>query len=168
MMNFNRVTPRFPMLALALASALAAPYAAAVDEPSRKLDNPKFTKLDKNGDGFVSQDEVRHLKGYQNALTEADDNKDGKLDRDEFVKAESIYERMLVGRYASDSVITAKVKAALLKEKGLKSTDVSVETLRGEVLLSGFVRDEDQRDKAKQVATQVAGVTSVRDAMVLR
>ncbi len=56
----------------------------------------------------------------------------------------------------------------LLKEPDLKSMDVSVETLRGEVLLSGFVRDEAQRQKAMRAAVAVQGVASVKDAMVVR
>jgi osmotically-inducible protein OsmY len=46
--------------------------------------------------------------------------------------------------------------------------DVSVETYNGEVLLSGFVRDESQREAAKLVALRISGVTSVKDAMVVR
>ena len=102
------------------------------------------------------------------AFDQADDNKDGKLDSSEFLKAEAIHERMVTGKYVEDSVITTKVKAALLKEPKLKSMDVSVETYNGEVLLSGFVRDESQREAAKKVATRVSGVTSVKDAMVVR
>src|SRR5262245_24641996 len=110
-MKSNRVNLRFSVMALATAGAFcAAPLASAADDQPR-LENPKFQKLDKNGDGYVTPDEVRHLKGYDSALRQSDDNKDGKLDRDEFLKAEAIYERMLVGKYVEDSVITAKVKA---------------------------------------------------------
>jgi hyperosmotically inducible protein len=113
-------------------------------------------------------DEVRHIRDYATAFTEADDNKDGKLDKDEFIKAEFIHSRIIAGKYISDSVLTAKVKAALLKEPELKSLDVSVETLRGEVLLSGFVTDEGQRQKAMRTAVAVDGVTSVKDLMLVR
>jgi osmotically-inducible protein OsmY len=40
--------------------------------------------------------------------------------------------------------------------------------LGGEVMLSGFIRDEQQRSKAIQVASSVKGVTSVKDGMVVR
>ncbi|MGH8690535.1 MAG: BON domain-containing protein, partial [Burkholderiales bacterium] len=60
------------------------------------------------------------------------------------------------------------VKAALLREQQLKALDVSVETYRGEVLLSGFVKDEAQRKKALQVASAVSGVTGVKDGLAVR
>lgn len=43
------------------------------------------------------------------------------------------------GGYLDDTVVTTKVKAALLGEKNLKSTEINVETFKGRVQLSGFV-----------------------------
>ena len=167
-MKTNRAMPRAVTIALATSAALlAAPLAATADDA--KAGNAKFLSLDKNKDGLLSKDEARAIRGdYMKAFDQADDNKDGKLDSSEFLKAEAIHERMVTGKYVEDSVLTAKVKAALLKEQKLKSMDVSVETYNGEVLLSGFVRDESQREAAKKVATRVSGVTSVKDAMVVR
>ena len=168
-MKLNRAMPRAVTFALATSAALlAAPLALSADDAA-KAGNAKFQSLDKNKDGFLTKDEVRGIRGdYDKAFDQADDNKDGKLDPGEFLKAEAIHDRMVAGTYVDDSVITAKVKAALVKEPQLKSMDVSVETYRGEVLLSGFVRNETQRDKAKKVATKISGVTSVKDAMVVR
>jgi hyperosmotically inducible protein len=167
-MKANRAMQRAVTIALAASAALlAAPLAATADDA--KSGNAKFLSLDRNKDGVLTKDEVREIRGaYAKAFDQADDNKDGRLDQNEFVKAEAIHERMLAGKYVDDSVITTKVKAALLREPKLKSMDVSVETYNGEVLLSGFVRDESQREAAKKVATRVAGVTSVKDAMVVR
>jgi len=167
-MKANRAMQRAVTIALAVSAVLlAAPLAASADDA--KSGNPKFLSLDKNKDGFLTKDEVREIRGdYAKAFDQADDNKDGRLDQDEFLKAESIHHRMITGKYVEDSVITTKVKAALLKEPKLKSMDVSVETYNGEVLLSGFVRDQAQREAAKKAATRVAGVTSVKDAMVVR
>jgi hyperosmotically inducible protein len=170
-MNFNRAftrtAPRAAAMALAICAALGAVGVAAADK-SAKRDDPKFDRLDKNRDGVLTMDEVRHIRDYATPFAEADDNKDGKLDKDEFIKAEFIHSRIIAGKYISDSVLTAKVKAALLKEPELKSLDVSVETLRGEVLLSGFVTDEGQRQKAMRTAVAVDGVTSVKDLMLVR
>jgi hyperosmotically inducible protein len=166
-MTFNRAIPRVLTIAAAVSAALlATPSAWAAEEA--KNDNPKFIKLDKNRDGVLTKDEVRSIRGYDQAFDQADENKDGKLSQSEFIKAEAIHDRIAAGKYVDDSVLTAKVKAALLKEPELKSMDVSVESLRGEVLLSGFVRDESQRAKAVKVANSVGGVASVKDAMVVR
>jgi hyperosmotically inducible protein len=151
----------------AAAILLALPVAHAADADNAAL-SARFDQLDKNHDGVLTRDEVRGVRDYARAFIEADANKDGKLDRGEFVTAEAIHDRITAGKYVEDSVITAKVKAALLKEPDLKSLDVSVETLRGEVLLSGFVTDEGQRQKAMRVAVAVNGVTSVKDALVVR
>lgn len=128
----------------------------------------KFRTLDTDHDGFVSRAEAQKLRDYTRAFTEADQNHDGKLDADEFVKAEAIYEREQAATYVDDSVITAKVKAALLKRAQLKSLSVSVETYKGHVLLSGFVEDAKQRDKAIQVASAVPGVVEVKDGLALK
>ena len=167
-MKFNRAIPRAVASTLVLGAALyAAPHASAANDAA-KPENPKFVKLDRNHDGVLTRDEVRHIRDYARAFSEADENKDGKLDRAEFVKAEAIHDRVVAGKYVEDSIVTAKVKAALLKEPELKSLDVSVETLRGEVLLAGFVKDERQREKAMKTAVAVNGVVSVKDAMVVR
>lgn len=72
------------------------------------------------------------------------------------------------GQYLSDSAITAKVKSALLAEKGLKSTDISVETQNGTVQLSGFVASSAQIDQAVDVAKHVKGVKDVKDDLRLK
>jgi hyperosmotically inducible protein len=69
------------------------------------------------------------------------------------------------GQYLDDSIITTKVKAAILEEKTLKVTEINVETFKGVVQLSGFVSSQAAADKAVVVATGVAGVTSVKNDM---
>ncbi len=68
----------------------------------------------------------------------------------------------------SDSVLTARVKSALLRERGIKSTDVHVESSQGRVLLSGFVDSEEQKQRALRVASRVGGVREVRDGLNVR
>ena len=69
------------------------------------------------------------------------------------------------GEYFDDSVITTKVKAAILDEPSLKSTEINVETFKGTVQLSGFVSSRADISKAVQVARAVRGVKSVKDDM---
>ncbi len=69
------------------------------------------------------------------------------------------------GEYVDDSVITTKVKAALLNEPGLKSTEINVETYKGVVQLSGFVSSAADERKAAELARNVKGVKSVKQDM---
>jgi hyperosmotically inducible protein len=166
-MKSNRVVSRACALAFAISAAFGAATASAADA-NEHMPNAKFDTLDKNKDGVLTRDEVKGLRDYSTAFDAADANKDGKLDRDEFLRAEAIHDRIVAGKYVDDSVITARVKTALLQEPELKSLDVSVETQNGVVLLSGFVRDDGQRQKAMKAAVKVNGVASVKDAMVIR
>lgn len=72
------------------------------------------------------------------------------------------------GEYIDDSVITTKVKAAVLNEPTLKSAEINVETFKGVVQLSGFVNSEADIAKAASVARGIKGVTSVKNDMRLK
>jgi osmotically-inducible protein OsmY len=72
------------------------------------------------------------------------------------------------GEYVDDAAITAKVKAAILNEPGLKSLQISVETYKDVVQLSGFVDNAQSKTRAGQVAAGVAGVKSVRNDLVVK
>ncbi len=72
------------------------------------------------------------------------------------------------GEYIDDTVITTKVKAAVLDEPSLKSAEINVETFKGVVQLSGFVSSEADINKAVEVARSVEGVTSVKNDMRLK
>lgn len=69
------------------------------------------------------------------------------------------------GNYIDDSVITAKVKAAIIKDDTLKATEINVETFKGIVQLSGFVKSKTDINHAVEVARQVEGVKSVKNNM---
>lgn len=72
------------------------------------------------------------------------------------------------GEYVDDSVITSKVKAAILNEPGLSSAEINVETFKGVVQLSGFVKSKADITKAVEVAHGVGGVKSVKNDMRLK
>ena len=69
------------------------------------------------------------------------------------------------GEYVDDTVITSKVKAAILNEPGLSSAEINVETFKGVVQLSGFVTSRADINKAVEVARGVGGVKSVKNDM---
>ncbi|EOI6440644.1 molecular chaperone OsmY [Yersinia enterocolitica] len=70
-----------------------------------------------------------------------------------------------VDNYMGDSAATAKVKSALLEEKTLKSTDISVKTNHGVVTLTGFVTSQAEAETAVDIAKNVEGVKSVSDKL---
>lgn len=70
--------------------------------------------------------------------------------------------------YSSDSVVTAKVKAALLGDAKLKSYDIIVKTYRGQVQLSGFVDSAGQISRALAVTRRVDGVSGVTNGLQLK
>lgn len=72
------------------------------------------------------------------------------------------------GEYFDDATITTKVKAAVLGEANLKSAEINVETYKGTVQLTGFVKSKADIDKAVQLAKGVKGVTSVKNDMIVK
>jgi hyperosmotically inducible protein len=76
--------------------------------------------------------------------------------------------RVSAGTELDDSVITTKVKSALMTDNLGKGGDTSVETRKGEVLLSGFVDNQAQADREVQLAKAVDGVTSVQNKLMVK
>jgi osmotically-inducible protein OsmY len=72
------------------------------------------------------------------------------------------------GQYVDDSVITTKVKTAILSEPGLKVSEINVETFKGVVQLSGFVSSREDIQSAIKLAKAVNGVKSVSNGMQLK
>lgn len=72
------------------------------------------------------------------------------------------------GEFASDAMITTKVKAALLKEQATQSLSIKVTTLDGVVQLAGTADDEAQIDSAVRVARSVDGVQDVKNDIQLK
>ncbi len=72
------------------------------------------------------------------------------------------------GEVMADTTITTKVKADLVKEPDLSSTGIHVETVKGVVMLSGFVNSKAQADRAVEVARGVDGVKKVESAIKVK
>lgn len=85
-----------------------------------------------------------------------------------FLGCASSPKRAGTGEYIDDTVITTKVKVAILEDPALKSSEINVETFKGVVQLSGFVISQEAIDRAVQVARGVKGVTSVKNDMRLK
>ncbi|HKN05938.1 MAG TPA: BON domain-containing protein [Buttiauxella sp.] len=72
------------------------------------------------------------------------------------------------GNYIDDSAVTARVKSALLTEKSLKSSAISVETFKGRVQLSGFLTSTAEVNKAVSVTKAVKGVKTVENDLIVK
>ena len=66
-----------------------------------------------------------------------------------------------------DTEITAKIKAAFMAESGLKTLQISVDTVKGVVTLSGSVDTQQHSDTAKAMASAVSGVSNVKNELVV-
>jgi len=84
------------------------------------------------------------------------------------VACSSTHKKEGTGEYVDDSVITTKVKAAILQEPTLKVAEINVETFKGVVQLSGFVGSQADINTAVRVASGVGGVKSVKNDMRLK
>ena len=73
-----------------------------------------------------------------------------------------------VGEVFDDSMITTKAKAAIFNTPNLKTLQISVETRKGEVVLSGFVDNEAAKMKAEEVVRTVGGVGSVTNNLEVK
>jgi hyperosmotically inducible protein len=76
--------------------------------------------------------------------------------------------KVTAGTELDDAVITTKVKTALMTDNVGKGGDTSVETRKGEVLLSGFVDSQAQADREVQLAKSVDGVQSVQNKLMVK
>ncbi|OGR17083.1 MAG: transporter [Desulfobacterales bacterium GWB2_56_26] len=76
--------------------------------------------------------------------------------------------RESTGEFIDDSVITANVKSVIYNDPDLKIGQISVETYKGVVQLSGFVNSTAAVAKAGQLASSVKGVVSVKNSLVLK
>ena len=72
------------------------------------------------------------------------------------------------GEYVDDATITSKIKSDYVGSDRVSASDVSVETMNGTVLLSGFVKSSAEKDRAEMIAKSVKGVKSVKNAIVVR
>ena len=72
------------------------------------------------------------------------------------------------GEYIDDATITAKVKAAFVKDDTVSASQVSVTTFKGNVQLAGFVDSAEQKARAGQIAGTIEGVTNVTNNITVK
>jgi osmotically-inducible protein OsmY len=85
-----------------------------------------------------------------------------------FLGCSATQTRESTGQYIDNSAITAKVKAAIFEDEMLKTFQISVESYKSEVQLSGFVNSPEAVTRAGEVARSVKGVVSVKNNLVVK
>ncbi|GCL61805.1 BON domain-containing protein [Pseudaquabacterium pictum] len=73
-----------------------------------------------------------------------------------------------VGAYVDDSAITTAVKARFVENQMVDAAAISVETMKGTVMLSGFAKGPTERSTAEALAWKVSGVKAVKNEIALR
>ena len=73
-----------------------------------------------------------------------------------------------VGNYVDDATITTQVKSRFVENKLVDAASISVETMKGTVMLSGFAKNGAERNTAESIARGVKGVTSVKNEIAVR
>ncbi len=73
-----------------------------------------------------------------------------------------------VGSYIDDSAITTAVKARFVESKEVDAAAISVETMNGTVMLSGFAKSANEKAAADSIARKVNGVKAVKNELVVK
>jgi osmotically-inducible protein OsmY len=167
-------------------NGLLLPLEASKDKAFNKK---TFAAADSDGDGTIDQGEYIQYKtsmGAKNvpaatmtneSSSMSDNTNSARTTVDEPVPpiqtAEATQDnaepnKRKVGEVLDDSVITTKAKAAIFNTPDLKTLQISVETRKGEVLLSGFVDSEVAKMKAEEVVKNVGGVKSVKNSLEVK
>ncbi|MEY4266766.1 MAG: hypothetical protein RIS90_1301, partial [Pseudomonadota bacterium] len=73
-----------------------------------------------------------------------------------------------IGSYIDDAAITTSIKARFFEDKNVAGSSISVETLNGTVMLSGFAKSASERESAERIARAVKGVKAVKNEIAVR
>jgi osmotically-inducible protein OsmY len=73
-----------------------------------------------------------------------------------------------VGAFVDDTAITAAVKGSFVENKVVDAAAISVETLNGTVMLSGFAKSANEKTQAEALTWKVKGVKQVKNELAVR
>lgn len=151
----------FALAVVLTPSALAQPGSGEPGGGPRAAD---FAKLDRNADGFVSRIEALGDPEVYKRFVQFDANKDRQLSLAEYLSVREDNDK----RAQQDAALTARVKAALIAEKGIPWNAISVDTYEGGVQLSGFVPAPDMASRAGRITASINGVRTVHNNLVVK
>lgn len=132
------------------------------------LDNANTSAMKVNVESYKG---TVQLSGFVESQTEKDAA--GKVAADvtgvkKVVNSLAIAPRTSLGTKLDDSLVTGKVKAALMDAADVKSMQINVETKNGVTQLAGFVTSNGMKERAGKVAAAVEGVKSVDNVLVVK
>ena len=108
-------------------------------------------------DRAVEKAEQKMERATEEAEEEIEDAKESAIDTSQ-----------TAGGYIDDSVITLKVKTAILKDPKLNASHIEVTTVNGVVKLSGTVASEQSIGRAMETAHSQKNVKSVQNVLVVK
>ena len=73
-----------------------------------------------------------------------------------------------VGAYIDDTAITTTIKSRFVESRVVDASSISVETLNGIVMLSGFAKNSNEKSTAGSIASNASGVKGVRNEITVR
>jgi hypothetical protein len=152
------------LIAAFLASSATALAQPGSGEPGGGPRAAEFAKLDRNGDGYVTRIEALADPEIHKRFAQFDANKDKQLSFAEYLSAREDIDK----RVQQDAALAARVRAALIAERGIPSKTISVETYEGAVQLSGFVPAPDIVSRAGRLAAGISGVRTVHNNILVR
>jgi hyperosmotically inducible protein len=123
----------------------------AAEDAADETQDAANDAADATGDAW---DETKEAAGE--AWDETKDAADSAWDETKAAAGEA-------GEFLSDAAITGRVKAALVEANQIDAMNINVETIDGNVVLSGVVASDDIADLAAQIAEGIEGVKSVEN-----
>ncbi|HEX6572953.1 MAG TPA: BON domain-containing protein [Steroidobacteraceae bacterium] len=132
------------------------------------LDNKATSSMQINVESYKG---TVQLSGFVESQAEKDAA--GKLATDvdgvkKVINSIAIAPKTSMGTKLDDSLVTGKVKAALMDAKDVKSMQINVETKNGVTQLAGFVTSQGMKERAGKVAADVSGVKQVDNVLVVK
>jgi BON domain len=152
------------LLIVASISASAATLGQGSGEPGGGARAAEFAALDRNRDGYVTRIEALADPEIYKRFVQFDANNDRQLSLAEYLAAREDNDK----RAQHDAALAARVKAALIAERGIPSKSISVDSYEGRVQLSGFVPLPDMASRAGRVTAGVSGVRTVHNNIVVK
>jgi len=152
------------LLIVASISASAATFGQGSGEPGGGARAAEFAALDRNRDGHVTRIEALADPEIYKRFVQFDANNDRQLSLAEYLAAREDNDK----RAQHDAALAARVKAALIAERGIPSRSISVDSYEGRVQLSGFVPSPDMASRAGRVTAGVSGVRTVHNNIVVK